>query len=334
MTEVPYAGPASGVTRVALAGSADGADAERAVDRLRTEPGLGAVVLGPVDAPRAVVTHVDLLRRAPRADGEPGAAWLRRLRGALVARGYSVELLDGTPVPGPRSGSPARAVARAGQRLMTTPLRIRVQRRRQRWWRWRFLLRLRFAAWLTGARLTIDVPKDFLAEPGIRLQLRPGRLLLQAGPRCELRSGVALRLGGELVMGVGVEIRYDVTLNVKGRLELQGRNALGRGAMVHADGHMVWEWGACCSEYVSVLDTDHVMDGALTNLQDRPVQQADVRIGAGALVGAKSTVLPGVRIGRASVIGANSVVTRDVPDGWVALGAPAKPVTQIARQGE
>ena len=328
----PYTGPAAGIVRIPLTGTGDEAGAEHAVHRLRTEAGLGAVVLGAVDAPDAVVTHADLLRRAPRADGEAGGAWLRRLRGALVARGYEVQLLDGTPVPGPRSASAARTVARAGKRLVTTPLRIRVQRRRQRCWRRRFLLRMRFAAWLAGADLTIDVPKDFLAEPGIRLQLRPGRLLLRAGPRCELRSGVALRLGGELVMGVGVEVRYDVTLNVKGRLELQGRNALGRGTMIHADGHMVWEWGSCSSEYVSVLDTDHVMDGALTNLQDRPVQQADVLIGAGTLVGAKSTVLPGVRIGRACMIGANSVVARDVPDGWIALGAPAKPVKQIAPQ--
>jgi acetyltransferase-like isoleucine patch superfamily enzyme len=35
-------------------------------------------------------------------------------------------------------------------------------------------------------------------------------------------------------------------------------------------------------------------------------------------------VLSGVRIGKGAVIGAGSVVTRDVPDGAVAVGVPAR----------
>jgi len=50
-----------------------------------------------------------------------------------------------------------------------------------------------------------------------------------------------------------------------------------------------------------------------------------VRVGASSLVGANAVVLPGVRIGREAVIGAGSVVTRDVGDGVVAYGQPARP---------
>jgi maltose O-acetyltransferase len=35
-------------------------------------------------------------------------------------------------------------------------------------------------------------------------------------------------------------------------------------------------------------------------------------------------ILPGVTIGRGSVVGAGSVVTRDVPDGAVVYGNPAR----------
>ncbi len=43
-----------------------------------------------------------------------------------------------------------------------------------------------------------------------------------------------------------------------------------------------------------------------------------------AWLGANVTVLSGVRIGKGAVVGAGSVVTRDVPDGCVAVGAPAR----------
>ncbi|QOI97877.1 MAG: acetyltransferase [Flammeovirgaceae bacterium] len=49
-----------------------------------------------------------------------------------------------------------------------------------------------------------------------------------------------------------------------------------------------------------------------------------VQVGEGTLVGAGSTVLPGIKIGSWSVIGAGSVVTKNIPDGVVVAGNPAK----------
>jgi UDP-2-acetamido-3-amino-2,3-dideoxy-glucuronate N-acetyltransferase len=47
-------------------------------------------------------------------------------------------------------------------------------------------------------------------------------------------------------------------------------------------------------------------------------------VGRGASIGAHSVILPGVRIGRDALIGAGSVVSRDIPDGAVAYGNPAR----------
>lgn len=49
-------------------------------------------------------------------------------------------------------------------------------------------------------------------------------------------------------------------------------------------------------------------------------------IGEGALLGAQSTVLGPVRVGRGASVGAGAVVLDDVPDGAVAVGAPARVV--------
>jgi acetyltransferase-like isoleucine patch superfamily enzyme len=44
----------------------------------------------------------------------------------------------------------------------------------------------------------------------------------------------------------------------------------------------------------------------------------------GSIVGANSTLLPGVQIGKDAIVGAGSVVTKDVPAGDVVAGNPAK----------
>lgn len=54
-------------------------------------------------------------------------------------------------------------------------------------------------------------------------------------------------------------------------------------------------------------------------------------IGDRVFIGAHAVVLGGVVIGNDAVIGANSVVTRDVPEGMLAVGAPAKVVGPYVR---
>lgn len=48
-----------------------------------------------------------------------------------------------------------------------------------------------------------------------------------------------------------------------------------------------------------------------------------------AIIGANSTLLPGIIIGRRALVGAGSVVTRDVPDEAVVIGNPARQTKTI-----
>lgn len=46
----------------------------------------------------------------------------------------------------------------------------------------------------------------------------------------------------------------------------------------------------------------------------------------GAFIGGNSIILKGVKIGKNSVVGAGSVVTRDIPDGEIWAGNPARKI--------
>jgi acetyltransferase-like isoleucine patch superfamily enzyme len=57
---------------------------------------------------------------------------------------------------------------------------------------------------------------------------------------------------------------------------------------------------------------------------------APIQIGSHVFIGVNSIIMPGVSIGSNVVIGAGSVVTKDIPDNSVAIGVPAKVVSNFA----
>lgn len=68
-------------------------------------------------------------------------------------------------------------------------------------------------------------------------------------------------------------------------------------------------------------------DGSLQTEADWKVEET--RVKKGASLGSSVTVLCGVTIGERSIIGAGSVVLKDIPDGVIAAGNPARILRKI-----
>jgi len=130
------------------------------------------------------------------------------------------------------------------------------------------------------------------------------------GPRCALTVGMA----------EGQELLFDTMLSIGDRC------VIGRGCSIAAHFGIVIEDDVYFGPNVFVTDQNHGNSepGVPVGRQTQP--EAPVRIGARSWLGTGVVVTPGVTIGTDVMVGANSVVTKDLPDGCVAAGAPAKAI--------
>lgn len=130
-----------------------------------------------------------------------------------------------------------------------------------------------------------------------------GRLEIGARFSLDCRSApthLVVAQGGALVIGDDVAISHGCGLAAHGRIELGDGVRLG--------------------PFVLIMDTSFHRPGD----HDRAPAPRPVRIGAGALLGAHVTVLPGCTIGAGARVLPRSVVTRAVPPGGLVSGVPGR----------
>ena len=193
--------------------------------------------------------------------------------------------------------------------------------------RWRSArVRARF-----GERLEVaDGPSPRLHLADLRIE--PGaRVRIAAGFTTERRRGNVIWAQRSSLLSLGerawLRTEYGsnyITLFPGARIEI-GPDALINSAMLHAKQEIRIGSELRLGFGARIFDADlHDLDSKT------PERTAPVRIGDRVWIGANALVLRGVSIGDDVVVGAGAVVSRDLPPRCLAVGAPARPVREIA----
>ncbi len=177
------------------------------------------------------------------------------------------------------------------------------------------------------------------SRPLRRLRIHRHALRSEAFIRFPVQGNVLESLdSGQLRLGKGtlLEPQCWITIAEGGRVTIGEGCFLNIGTMVACQDEVTIGDHVMFANGCFVSDASHAYDR-----DDIPVtwqgftSKGPTRIGSNCWFGVNCVVTSGVTIGDRCVIGSNSVVTRDLPDGVIAAGAPAKVIREIEfRSGE
>lgn len=132
--------------------------------------------------------------------------------------------------------------------------------------------------------------------------------------------------GGSFVVGPGVDFRRGFVCEISGngRVTIGGGSTFTYNCIIQCTTTIEIGEGCTFAEGVLLVDGSHRFRDPAQHLNAQGYDYRPLRIGAGASVMAKSTVLNDV--GEGAFIGAGSVVTKPIPAHCLAVGAPARVV--------
>lgn len=119
---------------------------------------------------------------------------------------------------------------------------------------------------------------------------------------------------GQVSLGIGTSIWYGAVIRADlNEMTIKAFTNIQDGAIVHGDP----DQPLVIEEYVTI--------GHRAVIHNRS-------IGRGSLIGMGAILMEGVHVGAGSIVGAGAVVTKDVPDGVVSAGVPAKVIRSLTAE--
>lgn len=136
----------------------------------------------------------------------------------------------------------------------------------------------------------------------------------------ECSVGEGTRIWQYVVVLAGANIGREC--NVCAHVVIEGDVVIGNRVTIKS-GVQLWN-GLRVEDDVFIGPNATFTNDPFPRSQQWPEKYAATILKSGASIGANATILCGITIGRRAMIGAGSVVTRDVPDGELWVGNPAK----------
>lgn len=178
-----------------------------------------------------------------------------------------------------------------------------------------------------GAQIDEDV---ILGYPSSRLnETKTGKVIL--GINAKLRSGSVIyqfvTIGSQFETGHGVIVREENEIGDS--VSLWSHTIIDYGCRI---GSRVKIHSQCYIAQFTVIEEDVFIAPGAIFANDKYPQSSHLegpQVKRGARIGVNVTILPGVVIGKEAMVGAGSVVTRNVPDGVVVAGNPAREMASV-----
>lgn len=198
----------------------------------------------------------------------------------------------------------------------------------------------RFATWMATWFVPPYYGRSYLAGWGTKSFVSPKAAIhhsdLHLGPNVFIDDHVVIfqgSKGGAVELGASVHLYRENIIQT----DYEGSVSIGEETLIQArcifsamKGSIRIGRGVQVAPNCTFYPYDHgIAPGELISRQ--PIQtRGDIVIEDDAWLGVGVIVLSGVRIGKGAVIGAGAVVSRDVPDGAIAMGVPARVVKMRA----
>jgi UDP-2-acetamido-3-amino-2,3-dideoxy-glucuronate N-acetyltransferase len=128
------------------------------------------------------------------------------------------------------------------------------------------------------------------------------------------------------------EARIGSNCNINALCFIENDVAIGNNVTIKCGVHL-WD-GITIEDNVQIGPSVAFTNDKYPRAKDYSYELKKILIKKGASIGANATVLGGITIGKYAMIGAGSVVTKDVPDGELWYGNPARPHGKAPKIGE